>query len=290
MEIRIIGNKELREWNSLVEQFPNATLFHTMEWLNVLERTFHLKKLLLGLYRDGRMVGLFPVLMTRKGLFRILGSPLTGWGTPYMGPLVEAELLDEAMRAFDGFVKSLRVDYVEVRFPQANLSLSSMTRFNNEQVYTYILDLDGSEDKVWSKLKSQCRNKVRKALKSNVKIVEPEEKSWVEDFYPMLTRSFAKTGQVPGRTRGFYYNLWDSLRPVGRLKVLLAEYEGHRVAGGVFPMYRDTIYFIAGGSYGGYNKVAPNNLMHWHMIKWAAMNGLRKYDFCGKGIESIDQF
>ena len=26
------------------------------------------------------------------------------------------------------------------------------------------------------------------------------------------------------------------------------------------------------------------------MIKWAAANGFRKYDFTGKGIESIDQF
>jgi CelD/BcsL family acetyltransferase involved in cellulose biosynthesis len=290
MEIRTLSNEELREWNSLVEQFPNATLFHTMEWLTFLEKTYHLKKLPLGLYRDGRMVGLFPMLMTRKGLFRILGSPLTGWGTPYMGPLIEAGLLNEAMHAFDDFIKGLKIHYVEVRFPQADLTLPSTSGFHSEPVYTYILDLDGGEDKVWGRLDGKCRNMVRKAIKNDVKIVEPEDRSWVEDFFPMLLRSFSKTGQVPARTKEFYYRLWDDLMPTRKLKVLFAEYEGKRIAAGVFLIYGDTVYFNAGGAYGEYNRVAPNNLIHWHLIKWAVANGFRKYDFCGKGIESIDHF
>jgi len=289
MEIRTLENKQLLEWNSMVEQFPNATLFHTMEWLTFIEKAYHLKKLPLGLYRDGRIAGLFPMLIARKGPFRILGSPLTGWGTPYMGPLIEAGLLDEAMSAFDSFMKSLKVDYAEVRFPQAGLTLPSMTGFHNEPVYSYILDLDGGEEAVWKKLHSTCRNMVRKAIKNNVKIIEPEDRSWVEDFFPMLVKSFAKTGQVPGRTKNFYYDLWDSLRPSGRIKVLLAEFEGNLIAGAVFLVYRDTAYFNAGGALGKY-KIAPNNLIHWHLIKWAIANGFRKYDFCGKGIESIDHF
>ena len=106
----------------------------------------------------------------------------------------------------------------------------------------------------------------------------------------MLVSSFAKTGQVPARTKEYYYDLWDYLSPTGKLKVLFAEYEGRRIAGGVFLIYRDTAYFNAGGAYDEYNAVAPNNLMHWHMIRWAATSGFLKYDFCGKGIESIDRF
>jgi len=152
VEIRRLGDEELVQWNSLVEQYPNATLFHTMEWLNFLEKAFRLEKLAMVIYQDGKMIGLFPMLMTHKGPFRILGSPLTGWNTPYMGPLIEPELLDEAMSAFNGLVKSLKADYVEVRFPQADLILPSMSGFNSEQVYTYIVDLEGGEDEVWSGL------------------------------------------------------------------------------------------------------------------------------------------
>jgi lipid II:glycine glycyltransferase (peptidoglycan interpeptide bridge formation enzyme) len=261
-----------------------------MEWLNFLEKAFHLEKLPMGLYQDGSMVGLFPMLMTRKGPFRILGSPLTGWNTPYMGPLIKAELLNEAMSAFNSFIKSLKADYVEVRFPQADLILPSMARFHNEPVYTYIVDLEGGEDKVWSRLKGECRRDVRKALKNNVKIVETEERSWVEDFFPMLQNSFAKTGQVPTRIKESYYDLWDYLNPTGKLKVIFAEYEGHRIAGLAFLTYRDTVYAHAAGAYGKYNRVAPTYLMYWHMIKWAAANGFRKFDFTGKGIKSIDHF
>jgi CelD/BcsL family acetyltransferase involved in cellulose biosynthesis len=290
IEIRTLETDELLAWNSMVARFPNATLFHTMEWLNFLGKIYHLEKLPLGLYLDGRMVGLFPMLLTRKGPFRILGSPLTGWGTPCMGPLVEAGLLNEAMHAFDDYVKRLKVHYVEVRFPQADLTLPGLTGFHREPVYTYILNLDGGEEAVWNKLKGTCRTQVRKAIKNNVKIIEPEDRSWVEEFFPMLLRSFSKTGQVPARNKEFYYCLWDDLKPAGKLKVLFAEYEGKRIAAGVFLVFRDTVYFNAGGAYGEYKRVAPNNLIHWHLIKWAIANGFQKYDLCGKGIETIDRF
>src|SRR5512136_1820439 len=112
MEVRILENEEVRGWDSLVKQFPGHTLFHTAEWLSFLEATFHLQKLPLGLYRNGRMVGLFPALLDHKGPFKILGSPLTGWWTPYMGPLIDDELLDEAMSAIDGHAKRVGVDYL----------------------------------------------------------------------------------------------------------------------------------------------------------------------------------
>ena len=231
IELRSLEDNKLPEWNSIVEQLPNATLFHTMEWLNFLEKAFHLEKLPMGLYQDGRLAGLFPMLMTRKGPFRILGSPLTGWNTPYMGPLIKAELLNEAMSAFNSLMKSLKADYVEVRFPQADLILPSLPGFHNKPVYTYILDLEGGENKAWNGLKRECRKAVRKALNNNVKIVDADERSWVEDFFPMLKNTFAKSGQVPTRTKQYYYDLWDYLIPTKNVKVLFAEHEGHRIAG-----------------------------------------------------------
>lgn len=290
IEIRILENEKLAEWNSIVAQFPDAAPFHTLEWLTMLEQTYHLKKLPLGLYRDGKIAGLFPLLMARKGPFKILGSPLTGWGTLYMGPLIDAELLDETMRAFVGFVKGLKVDYIEVRFPQADLVLPSMNGFQKEQVYTYIVKLEGSKDQAWKKLTKTCRKNIRKALRNDVKVVETEDRNWVEDFYPMLQMSYAKTGQMPTKSKEFYYNLWDCMKPTGKLKVFFAEYEGRKIAGHIYLANGNTIYSTASGSYSEYNGVAPNNLIHWHFMDWAVTNGFRKYDMAGKGIPSIDRF
>ena len=290
IKLRILDKQELSEWNSVLDESPNATLFHTMEWLSFLETTFHLKKLPLGIYEDGQMVGVFPALLTRKGPFKILGSPLTGWGTPYMGPVIETDRLDEVMGVFDDLTNSLKVDYVEVGFRQVELSLPSMGKYVRQQVDTHILELEGTVDKAWSRLKPQCRNHIRSATKNGVKIMEVEDRSWVEEFYPMLVQSFMRSRLVPSKSKEFYYNMWDFLRPAGRLKVLFAEYKGKRTAYGVFLMYRNTVYCHSAATPSEYNKLSSNNLLQWHLIKWAAASGFQIYDMVGKGIPSIDQF
>jgi hypothetical protein len=290
MEIRILEDEELNKWNSLLEGFPGRTLFHTAEWLNFLEATFHLQKLPLGFYENGRLLGLFPALLDRKGPFKILGSPLTGWGTPYMGPLIDDERLDEAMVAIDGFANRLKVDYLEVRFPETTQRLPKMEIYDHQAVDTWILGLDCTEDEAWGKLKRECRNRVRKAQKSGVTIVEAQDRECIKEVYSMFVAAFAKYKTTTSKPLQYYYNLWDFLRPAGMIKVVFAEYEGKRIAGGAFVMNADAGYLMEAGSHREYNKVAPNNLVHWHFISWAARNGLRKYDMNGRGIESIDQF
>lgn len=292
IELAILGESESASWNSVVEEFSEATLFHTSEWISFLESSFGLRKLLLGIYKDSQIVGVFPCLLTRKGPFKILGSPLRGWGTAYMGPLVEKGLLQEVMFEFDRLLRKLGIDYVEFSFGEHEeipRDLLDERGYVCEQTFTWILDLEGGEQKLWSNLGDNCRNKVRKGIKNQVAIVEPVGTQWVEEFYPMLLDSLHKHGTSSGKSKTVYHKLQDSLGAAG-LKVLLAQHEGKTIAGGIFPFYKDTVYFWSGGSYGEYNWLAPNNLLQWSLIKWASDNGLRRYDMYGKGIPSIDRF
>ncbi len=263
-----------------------------MEWINFLENSFQLKRLLLGIFKDNQIVGVFPTLVTRRGPFKIWGSPLRGWGTAFMGPLVEKELLEEVMLGFDRLLGKLRIDYVEFCFSQEEgipRDVLNSKGYVCEPAFTWILDLTGGEQKLWAGLGDKGRNVVRKALKNQVTIVEPVGADWVEEFYPMLTESLRKHGTSPGKSREVYYKLQDFLG-TNRLKILLAQQEGKTIAGGVFPFYKGTVYFWSGGSHTEYDRLAPNNLLQWHLIKWASRNGLKRYDMYGKGIPSIDRF
>lgn len=290
MEIRQIDDQDLKNWNSLVGRFPGRTLFHSAEWLGFLEATFHLQKMPLGLYRDGRLAGLFPALLDRKGPFKIMGSPLTGWGTPYMGPLVEDGLLGEAMAAIDDYSRRLKVDYVEIRFPETCPTLPEIKTYDRQAVDTWVLDLGRTEDEAWGMLKSECRNRVRKAQKSGVRIVEGQDRECMKEVYSMFLSAFARKKTTTSKSLQYYYDLWDYLRPAGMLKVFFAEFEEKRIAGAAFAMNADAGYLMEAGSLTEYNRVAPNNLLHWHFISLAARSGLQKYDMNGRGIESIDHF
>ena len=75
------------EWAQLLKNTPSATIFHTNEWLAVLERTYGCEIRRLGFLEDGNLVGGIPVAIKKKFIYRIAGSPAGGMVTPYQGPI-----------------------------------------------------------------------------------------------------------------------------------------------------------------------------------------------------------
>lgn len=67
---------------------PDRTVFHSLPWLETIEEWMRLRLVLVKVERNGRCAAIWPSLEQRKGPFRVLGSPLPGWGTAYMGPLI----------------------------------------------------------------------------------------------------------------------------------------------------------------------------------------------------------
>ncbi len=79
-------------WNRLLSQTPNATFFHTLDWLEVYWRHFgHDQKLrVLVVLSDGEPTGIVPLAVrrepTRVGRVSVLGYPLSDWGS-FFGPI-----------------------------------------------------------------------------------------------------------------------------------------------------------------------------------------------------------
>src|SRR5262245_51580635 len=75
------------EWDELLPRFADRTVYHTSACLRALGVAHHLTPHLVRADMHGRCVALWPCFELRKGPFTILGSPLPGWSTAYLGPL-----------------------------------------------------------------------------------------------------------------------------------------------------------------------------------------------------------
>jgi CelD/BcsL family acetyltransferase involved in cellulose biosynthesis len=101
-------------WNSLCPGTPNATFFHTLDWLEVYWRHYGSgqKLRVLIISAADKPIGILPLVVqaerTRLGPVRILTYPLHGWGTLYgpIGPNPTATLL-----AGLGHVRRMRRDW-----------------------------------------------------------------------------------------------------------------------------------------------------------------------------------
>jgi len=57
--------------------------------------------------------------------------------------------------------------------------------------------------------------------------------------------------------------------------------EGRCIATGIFPGLHERFYFFGGASWREHQKLFPNELMHWHAMKYWKSKGVKAYNMVG---------
>lgn len=272
------------QWDLLLRQFPHATAFHSSAWLRSVAEAYRLRLILLRSTVDGRLEALWPCLSMRKGPLRIIGSPLPGWSTPYLGPLIRPGTnAAEALRAMLGDSMLRRCAYFACKVLNngSEINLAPMNFNSTLRLETYRLDLSPSEDVLWNNCRRECRNHIRKAEKHGVEIRHETDDAIVDDFWSMSLETFGKAGVRPTYTREFIDAVWKHCRPHGSLDVISAFHQGTRIATLFLPGNGHTMHYWGGASRLEFRHIPANNLLQWHAIRMAKQRGLATYDFVG---------
>ena len=149
---------------------------------------------------------------------------------------------------------------------------------------TLIVDLKQDEDTLFSNLKKEARNKVRKAQKQGVEIIEVgTEDSAVSQLCHIMSETSMRNG-VPALTIGDLKNSqWFKFQKSGFFRAFVSLHNGNLVSSQMALIYNGAIT-LGGVSYTDYsrkNGIYGNDLMQWHMIKWGRKMGLSTLDFAG---------
>lgn len=267
-------------WDAELAAHNQATLFHTSRWLNLLQRTHHVSVERLGIFDGDTLRGLFPILRRRRGPFLRIGSPVNGTSTPYLGPLVPDELLPTTLALFDDIARRERAASVHLSFPHPiNLGAIESLGFQVRQRVTLMLPLAGrTSAELWQGLKKNCRAHVRQAEQRGVEIVEAHDPDILDAFWALEQKVFRRRKQRAPNPRRFYTALWDTLRPSGQMNVFVARCAGHIVGVQINGWYQDKLYGLYGAVDDDYRRCSPGNLLEWHLIDWAAKQGMKTYD------------
>jgi CelD/BcsL family acetyltransferase involved in cellulose biosynthesis len=289
IHLELFTDCDEQAWDHLVSSFQDGTIFHTWAWMRVIERLKGAEMLPFGIYHGSNLVGVFPLFRHRRGPLTILASPLGNVG--YGGPLVNPSHQQDVFEQLDGWLQQLRVDYVGFR-PSMPLSRDCLEDkgYTVRELQTFVVSLSLDAQQLWQNLKSECRTAVRRARKNKVRIEEARDKDFLDVYYRMLEDTYGKANRRPPLSAQDYGTVWDILRPLARIKVLLARHEDQVVAGIIFLQFDGKIYYWDGASFRAYYRLSPNNLLHWTLIKWGADNGLALYDMLGANIPNIARF
>jgi hypothetical protein len=269
-------------------------IFHTSAWLDFVAGYYNFEQCRLGVFGGQELIGLFPILTRKLGPFRLAGSPLAALtaSTPYLGPLVSPETLVETIHALDAWMCDQRIDHLEIGFPvHLDARLFRSIGYQIESCDHVGLQLRGCTlSQLWNGLTPACRRAVRKAETNQVVVRDAESPGFLNDYAVMCQEVYRGAGRPPHLSADFYMALWDSVRPTGMLKVLLAEREGKLLAGGFFLTYGLSAYYLSGASYDWGQTFRPNNLIQWRFIEWLMGQGYEYYDLGGTTVAGITRF
>jgi hypothetical protein len=273
-------------WDDEIQKYQDRTLFQTITWLSFIGETQNAEPVLAALMEGKETVGYFTGLIIKKWGLRILGSPFPGWTTSYMGFCLSSGISRrEAIQALIPFVfDDLRCIHLEVLDRGVDFAELHGIGLAYRRYTGFQIDLTSSEQVLFSKMASSCRQCIRKSEKCGVIVEEVHDVSFAEEYCCQLADVFAKQSLIPTYGVDRVRKLIEHVGPTGMLLLLRArDREGHCIATGIFPAMNRTMYFWGGASWRRYQSLRPNEAIQWYAMKYWKQRGIRTYDMFGSG-------
>jgi lipid II:glycine glycyltransferase (peptidoglycan interpeptide bridge formation enzyme) len=130
-----------------------------------------------------------------------------------------------------------------------------------------------------ARMKPKGRYNAGLARRRGVEVVTSRDPADVHELYFVLEQ----TGRYHGflvEPRSFFINLAQSLFPdAGRF--VFARYKGVTLAAAVIVRHGETVTYLYGGRLPLFPDVMASYALHWHVMREAARDGFRVYDFYG---------
>lgn len=265
----------LAKWNAFLEQHPQAHLLQTGEW-GELKSAFGWNPVRLGSDEIGAQI-----------LFRRLPLGLS-FGYIPKGPVTGEQNADSAARFWaevDVLCLKQRAVFLKVEqdgWEDENTSTALPASFIPSPQHvqphsTLVIDLRGSEDEVFNRMKPKTRYNIRLAGRKEVTVRVSDD---IKDFHALMTTTSHREA-FHVHSLEYYRRAYELFHPGGMCELFVAEYQGRTLAGVMAFACEKTAYYFYGASADEERNRKPTYPLQWEAIRWAHRKGCFEYDMWG---------
>lgn len=262
-------------WARLTEEHPDASIFHTAQWLSALRRTYGYRPLAFTTSPPGAPLTNGIVFCEVNSWLtgrRLVSLPFADHCEPLVSEASDAE--SPLLHAVDE-VDRRRYKSIEIRPVSWQPSAAGPLR-ESSQFVLHRLDLRPPIDTVYRGMHKDCiQRKIRRAEREQLEYQEGASDELLQKFYGLLTITRRRHGLPPQPLRWFRA-LIDSFGP--RLKIRVASKNGTAVASTLTLSHRRTMVYKYGCSDHAANALGGMPLLMWRTIEDAKSNGQELLD------------
>ena len=292
--LQIADESHQKEWDDYIQSSSFGTIFHTWEWLKIMEKHTRSTLYPLQIFKGEEHVASYPIFFKKKWLLKAAFSPPYNTDVLYLGPVVsqyeslnqpkKEEYLNGIQSAIDKFLFSdLSCNYVNLRTVPGLLDSRYLrwAGYHVEPLYSYRLDLRSGLDAIWANLHRGVRKNIKKIQGKGI-VVERGGKDDLTYIHSEIQRRFVEQDRKRGDISSYLEDIFQQYN--GRnLDIFVTKYLEKTVGGVIHLNYNGIMYQWVGLPKSGVDGTSPNDLLVWESIKSAHEMGMNYYDIMDGG-------
>jgi FemAB-related protein (PEP-CTERM system-associated) len=252
-----------------VQTCSSATLFHRIEWKDVMEEIYRHRTHYLVAERPGGLAGVLPLAEVKSRVFghALMSLPFCVYGGAASEDIAVVHALHAAAR---DLASELGASHLELR----NRTPTEAAWPRQDLYATFRKPLCADSDGNFKALPSKRRNMVRKASRAGLRI---EIDRTVDRFFPLYADNVHRHGTPPQSKRYFEFVAATLGSDCEILTVV--DSAGRAVSSAFLLYYRDEVspYYV--GDCLEARALSANDFMYWEIIQHATARGCRIFDW-----------
>ena len=287
--MKILEEKDTLEYKKFLEGHERCNFQQSLEWGNV--KTNWKKEVILSEDKDGKIKGSLCVWIRKIPIFGNIMYSARGPVCDIHDEDVLKDLTEGAnllAKKYNAFVLRIEPDILKTDekfreiIQKLNYKIKDDSKDFKDEIqprFVFRLDIkDKTENEIFNNFQSKTRYNVRLATKKGVVIKEGTRED-LKDFHDIMVETGERDDFII-RSLSYFEKMYDEMAPK-HMKLLMAYYEGKRIAGIIPIMYGNKVWYLYGASSNKHRNLMPNYLLQWTMIKEAIERKADMYDFRG---------
>ncbi|OHB61694.1 MAG: hypothetical protein A2167_01005 [Planctomycetes bacterium RBG_13_46_10] len=253
-----------------VRSMPAAKLCHLPEWTKMVESVFGHRGHYLVAYENCTICGVLPLMQINSRLFgnRMISQPFSDYG----GPLAQTPA---ALDALYQYAVELAFQHGCESIEFRNTSVIPHNLHLRNDKISMLLPLASEPEEVWKGLRSQIRNRIRKAEKSGITIINGQLEL-LDEFYRIWTIRMHQLG-TPCYPKKLFRGIMETFADNSR--IFLAVKDGVTIAVLFIYTFNGCVLTRWGCALREYDSIDPNYLLNWSAIEFYCRKAMTCFDF-----------
>lgn len=260
-----------RLWDAFVEAQPDAAVYHRSVYRTIIREGTGHEPQLLRAQREGRIVGVLPLVHLHSALFGNYFVALPYFN--HCGVLAtDTEARTALLEAAADRARWVGATHIELRHlgPRPDVTWPDKTT-----KVEMLLDLPRTPAALWQGFKPKLRAQIRRPRKAGL-YARLGGLELLDDFYRVFARNMRDLGTpvyAPGFFRAFVRH-----QP-GETRVCVVYRAGVPVGAGIVVGFHGTLEIPWASTVREANPDSPNMLLYWKLLEFACEAGYTRFDF-----------